>query len=118
MSSVVQQVRNSSVQYDLTVDSSMPEVFSDGVSQMLMGAGVSKLVFHSVSKPVFPGEENVEQRNGVLRLIIPTGALLEFCKQVIATAQTNVDALSEAGKQIDLQIRSVIGSVEIDKPKL
>ncbi len=110
----VTQVREDTVKFDLVVSDQMPEVFSDGVSQLLMGVPVSKLTFHSVTNPADPSS-GIEQREGVVRLIIPTPILLEMCRNILAGAQSSLDAFSDAGRQIDARVRTIMQGVNITK---
>lgn len=110
----ITQVREDAVKFDLLVSEQMPEVFTDGISQMLMGVPVSKLTFHSVTNPADPSS-GIEQRTGVLRLIIPTPVLLEMCRNILSGAHSSLDAFSDAGKQIDTRVRTIMNGVSITK---
>lgn len=110
----ITQVREDAVKFDLLVGEQMPEVFTDGISQMLMGVPVSKLTFHSITNPADPSS-GIEQRTGVLRLIIPTPVLLEMCRNILSGAHSSLDAFSDAGKQIDTRVRAIMNGVSITK---
>lgn len=108
----ITQVREAHAKFDVTVSDSMPEIFTDGVSNMVMGNPVSKLTFHSVTVPVH-GSNDVEQRKGVVRLVIPTPVLLEMCRNVLFAAQSSIDSYSEGGKQLDAKLKSIMSGVSI-----
>lgn len=108
----ITQVREGDIKFDLTVTDSMPEMFTDGVSNMVMGNPVSKLTFHSVTVPIH-GSNKVEQRKGVLRLVIPTPVLLEMCRNILFAAQSNPEGFSEGGKQLDAKVKSVLSGLSI-----
>ena len=110
----ITQVRDGAAQFDLVINDQMPELFTDGVSQLLMGSPISKLTFHSVTNPAGPGDV-FEQRTGVLRLIIPTPVLLEMCRNILLGAQSSLDLFGDAGKQIDARVRTLMSGVNIMK---
>lgn len=110
----ITQVREDAMQFDLVINDEMPEMFTDGISQALMGVPITKLTFHSVTK-AFGSDNAVEQRTGVLRLVIPTPVLLEMCRNILLGAQTSLDAFADAGKQIDLRVRTLMSGVSIAK---
>lgn len=110
--STITQVREDHAKFDLQINDGMPEIFVDGLSQMLLGYPISKLTFHSVVAPAHEGNE-IEQRLGVVRIAIPTPVLLEFCRNVLFNAQTSADALSDAGKQIEAQVRRMMDGINI-----
>jgi hypothetical protein len=110
----ITQVREGNAKFDLIINDNMPEVFTDGFSQLLMGTPISKLTFHSVMAPP-NADSGVEQRQGVLRLAIATPVLLELCKNILFAAQENIEVLSESGNQIDIQIKKIMEDVNIKK---
>lgn len=105
------QVREDKNKFDLLINDNIPEVFSDGLSQLLMGYPVSKLIFHSVTAPAL--DNGIEQRQGVIRLAIPTPVLLELCRNILSSALSSIDELSEGGKQIDTQVKKILDGVSI-----
>jgi hypothetical protein len=112
----VHQIRTESATFDLVESGDMPEIFADGVSRMIMGAGITKLVFHTVTDPSHP-ENQIEQRKAVTRITIPTAVLLEICKNVLHSAQSSMQLLSENGKQLDDQIKKIMNGVNISDPE-
>jgi hypothetical protein len=112
----ITQVRAEDSKFDLFINDDMPEMFTDGISNMLMGNTISKLTFHSVTNPAHQDSNDIEQRKGVLLLTIPTPVLLELCRNILATAQTSIDAFGDAGIKTDAQIRRIMDGVNIEKP--
>lgn len=108
----ITQVREEKIKFDLTVGDSIPEIFTDGVSHLVIGNPISKLIFHSVTEPVQSPNE-IEQRQGVLRLVIPTPVLLEMCRNILFAAQSNIEAYSDGGKQLDAKFREIMNGVDI-----
>lgn len=115
------QVRDENAKFDLVITDNTPELFTDGISQLLMGFPISKLTFHSVVTPS-ESPEQIEQRKAVLSLAISTPVLLELCRNILFAAQSSLDQLSEGGTRIDAQIRKIMDGVAIpplskDTPK-
>lgn len=69
----------------------MPEIFCDGMSQLLMGVNVSKVVFHTVTNA--NGEESSETKKAALTLIMTTPALIRTCKRILEAAKKSADGL-------------------------
>lgn len=99
---------------DLEISEDMPELYSDGISNLIMGSSVSKVTFHSV-KAWGPVLDGIEQRKGVLQLTMPTSVLLEMCRNILLSAQSSVKNFSEAGKLTDAKIRNIMEGVSIVK---
>jgi hypothetical protein len=112
----ITQVRTEEAKFDLVINDNMPEMFTDGISHLLMGNTISKLTFHSVTNQSLPDNDEIEQRKGVLLLTIPTPVLLELCRNILASAQSSIDAFSDAGKKTDTQVRKIMDGVNIEKP--
>lgn len=104
------QIRDDNTKFDLVISDNMPEIFTDGVAQLLMGYPISKLTFHSVvTSP--DSSSQIEQRKGILSLAMSTPVLLELCRNVLIAAQSSLDELSEGGTKIDSQIRKIMEGV-------
>lgn len=112
MNDKVTQFREGNINFDLTVTNDLPELFTDGLSNLVMGNPVSKLTLHSVVAPLI-NDANVEQRKAILLLTIPTPVLLEMCRNILFAAQTNIVSLSKAGSLIDTQVEAIMSGVSI-----
>ena len=112
----ITQVRKEEAKFDLHINDDMPEMFTDGISKVLMGNTISKLTFHSITNPAHQNSDEIEVRKGVLLLTIPTPVLLEMCRNILTSAQSSIDAFSEAGKKTDAQVRKIMDGVNIEKP--
>ena len=108
----VTSVREDAVSFDLTICDDMPEVFADGFSQMMLGSPLTKLTLHTVTMPVSEGNA-IEQRKGILRLVISTPVLLEMCRNVLANAQGAMHIIAQTGYQMDSQIQKLMEGVSI-----
>lgn len=67
------------------------EIYSDGLSQFMLGYPLSRLVFHTVNEPATT--ERKEQRKANLVLTMPTQLLLEAAKLVMDSSAANKDTL-------------------------
>lgn len=112
MNDKVTQFREGNLKFDLTVTNDLPEIFTDGLSNLVMGNPVSKLTLHSVVAPLI-NDVNVEQRKAILLLTIPTPVLLEMCRNILFAAQTNIATLSKSGSLIDTQVEAIMSGVNI-----
>lgn len=98
--------------FETVIPESMPEIFADGMSQFLLGVPISKIIFHTLITPATKDEE-IEKRQGVLRLAIPTPILLEICRNVLVAARDHIDAIGEAGSMADSQVRKMMDGISI-----
>lgn len=71
---------------------SLPEVYADGIGASLLSIPMSKISFYSVSHITDDGLEN---RVPQVRIVMPTGALIEFCRNILATASQSGPGLQE-----------------------
>jgi len=87
--------------FDLVIPDDLPEVYADDLSHVMMGIPISKVIFHSVSSSAnIPANgappRQLEVREAVLQMTMPTLALVNFAKNVLAVASQN-DALVKQG---------------------
>jgi len=103
------EVRNQNVSFDLFIDEEhIIEVYCDGVSQALIGLPNAKLLFTNTFS--VDSETKIEQRKGVVRLTIPTLALLEMCRNVLSQITENQEQILGASKQQDEKLHHFIES--------
>ena len=79
----VKSVRKENTKYDISYPSGIPEIFVDGLDQLIGGFPITKVVFYQVSSPA-NDNDGIVQREAALRLVMPTAALLEFCQVVLS----------------------------------
>lgn len=79
------------VEFELIARQNAPEVYADGISQMMIGHPVSKVTFHSVLDAANDGGK--EMRKAKLLLTIPTASLLETALIVIQSCLETENAL-------------------------
>ncbi|MBD8725731.1 hypothetical protein IFT43_20415 [Oxalobacteraceae sp. CFBP 13708] len=78
--------------FEVKEPSTLPEIYVDGVHVMYLGTPISKLTFHGVDGI---DDEGRESRVPQVRLVIPTGALIEMCRNILSFAEQNSSALSQ-----------------------
>src|SRR6476659_3372935 len=84
--------------FELTVPSELTELYVDGVSGLVPGWPNSKVLFHS-THPKQPGSDpNSENRQGVLLMTLPTGALIELSRNILATFTAGREQVKEAAQ--------------------
>ena len=82
-----QEIRNGDISFDLTHGDAPNEVYVDGVSQVLFGAPISKVTFHTITRGA--DSQGVEQRFANLTIAVPTHNLVEFCHQILLTMSSD-----------------------------
>ncbi|MFY1957067.1 hypothetical protein ACOTCL_28910 [Achromobacter xylosoxidans] len=104
--------------FELTLPDAMPRVFADDLCHLMLGMPNSKLVFHatpadplSVSKG---GESpDLERREGVLQLTMPTAALFNLARHILAAASENTDQIVTAHNRYGQFCQEVLKGVTI-----
>lgn len=89
---------------------STPEYFVEGISEGLLGVPLSKLTFHAVDGVDSKG---VEQRSSTVRLVIPTVALLEMCRNLLAQGVLAKDQFVQGFDTAKGQLQQVLEGVDI-----
>jgi hypothetical protein len=100
------EVRTAEASFDLTMPNDLRELFVEGISQAAIGFPYSKLVFHSAQPP--SGEQQVEQREAVLRMVIPTPILLEMCANILRGLMSNKENMLVGVTDVMSQITKLI----------
>lgn len=89
------EVRPPQGNFDLDFDANVKEVFVDGISQLAVGFPLAKLTMHSVD-PAGMMQAGREQRQEVLRLVIPTAVLVDMCKTILGNVAGNKEGILKA----------------------
>ena len=105
------EIRTDTINCDLEISDTMPEIFADGISQIMATTNHTKLIFHSVTNG--QSDRKFENRKGVVRLTIPTNALIEMCYQILLNTKPSFEILDDVRKQENAQIKKVLDSVDI-----
>ena len=72
-------------QFHLTGNLSSPEIYAEGIANMMIGFPVSRLVLHTFLEPLADGREH---RRAVANLTMPTTALLELALNVLRACKS------------------------------
>lgn len=88
----------------------LPEFYVDGVSASFFGAPVSKITFHSVREVT---DEGNEVRVPKIRLTMPTGSLIDFCRTVLALGAANTEALESGFDMNKEQVKRLLDGISI-----
>lgn len=75
---------------------SVPSIYVEGVSQMLIGFPNSRMMLHSLSQKDPSKADAPEIRTMACELIIPTAAMLEMARGILSTMSVNKEALDAA----------------------
>jgi hypothetical protein len=82
------------------VDDATPEFFVDGVNEFLLGSNVSKLTFFS--------KIAVDKRAQVLRLTLPTVALVDICMNVLKAAKNGEERMSVSNAKLLTRMSEIL----------
>jgi hypothetical protein len=93
MSRTIEQ-RSEGGNFDCLVLDQVPELFTDGVSELQLGTPFSRILFHAVTQPAT--DAAVEQRVAKLSLVIPTVSLLELIANITEATTPETVTASEA----------------------
>ena len=96
-----QKVRNGPRQnFDIHYPEQLSDLYADGVADALLGFPNSKISFYQIRSgdegERKKGAEAVEQRELAAVLTLPTLVLLDFCRNILAAAQSNPGAMHSA----------------------
>lgn len=69
-----------------------PETFADGIHEMYLGSPISRITFYSMDGATDDGREI---RTPQQRIVIPTNALLEMCRNILAFATANSEGMKD-----------------------
>jgi len=83
-----------------------PEIFADGVSQVLTGYPVSRVVFHTVLEPAGSGTKELRKASAILTM--PTVSLIETARKLLALAKEAEDQLKQFNAEHAAAIRRLL----------
>lgn len=107
----------SSHKYDVTEEdgfvllnrTSSPEVFAEGISQVMIGVPLTKIVLHSIVEP--KDGANKEIRRTVQTLSIPTIAAVELANIVMSLCkQSEGELIQMAGDEFGKKLSALLSS--------
>ncbi|GJG96802.1 hypothetical protein [Cupriavidus pauculus] len=106
--------RKDGTTFDLEYPSPLPEIYVDGISQAIIGAPVSKLVFHSITPQTEEQiEEGVESRTVATQIAIPTHQLLSMCQMIVHALKANEQSLTVHYEKLTSQVKEVLNSTQV-----
>ncbi|AOI60372.1 hypothetical protein [Burkholderia diffusa] len=102
------EVRTPAATFDLLIEETLTETYVDGISNVSMGYPLSKVMLHTNRPPEVQEQPAVEVREAVVRLVIPTGSLLEFALNILKGAAESRDALVSGSNQMSAQFQAFL----------
>lgn len=107
--------------FDVITPDSVPEIYCDGVLNVMIGVPICKFVLFSAGSN--PSQDNdsrlVEQRNVTYNVAIPTNSLLDFAKHVLASFEANKvpvnAALDEYKNLLHVNLNNTTPVIAVDK---
>ncbi len=101
----------SSKNFSLENTNGMEEIFADGISSLMIGRNVSKVIFHTDS--VSDDDTDGKLRKAVLTLIMSTPTLILTCKRILEAAKESKDKLTD-NEHMNIEINKLLDSINID----
>lgn len=98
--------------FDLLIPDNLQEIFSDGISEAMIGYPTSKILFHTTTA-ASTAEGAPEQRQGVVRLTMNTAVLMEMCRNLLAGALQNKGQFPLISAQYDAQFQQVLEGITV-----
>jgi len=95
---------------ELKVGDHVPEFYADGVARLSMGYPNSKLTF--TAQDINDAAPNIERRNSVCNINLPTGVLFQICKMVLNNALVVQTDLEKASIESSQQFIETINSLK------
>jgi hypothetical protein len=106
------EIRSDEASFDLTIPDDLREVYIDGASTVALGYPLSKLLLHSIAPPVDAGKPGqVEDREAILRLVVPTGVLVELAINILKAASGHKAQIAAAATTADAQFATLISQL-------
>ncbi|AIO31124.1 hypothetical protein DM39_1541 [Burkholderia cenocepacia] len=102
------EVRMPAASFDLLVPETVAETYVDGISNVSMGYPLSKVMLHTIRPPEVQGQPAIEVREAVVRLVIPTGNLLEFAFNILKGAAESKAALASGASTVSAQFQAFL----------
>lgn len=96
-----------SAKFALTGIDDVHEVFADGTSDLLLGTPLAKLTFHSV----LGRDGDTEKRKAVVRIVIPTVALIEFAAKFVSAIAENREVITKSGEESFAQLKAQLDRI-------
>lgn len=85
----------------------LQEIFADGVTSFLLGPLVSKITLYS---------DIGDTKKSVVRLTMPTIAMIRLCKRVLSSAKNREENIIEKSSEIENRIATMLSDVNFSTP--
>ena len=94
---------------------SAPDIYADGLSQLIMFGTTAKIVLHSVVLP--KSAENPEIRKAIQTLSMPIVHALELADFILRAAKNSQDRITEdlGGDQL-LKVQNILSQISDESP--
>lgn len=92
-----------------------PEIFADGMSQMLMGTPVSRVIFHTTLESY--SERAPEVRRAAAILVMPTGQLVEFALNILHAVKENEQRFLAGNAELERKWGELVKNLDVDLVK-
>lgn len=86
------------------------EIHAEGISQMIMGMPMTKILLHTVLEPKTRGKAEV--RRAVGWLTMPTGVLIEMASLILQRAKANEALLQNMNSDQGLRLKAMLEGVQ------
>lgn len=94
-----------------------PSIYVEGLSQMMLGFPVSRVLLHSFAERDTSNGRAEERRTMAVELVMPTSSLIEMAQLILNTAAANKETLETSKGEWFGRLDALMGSVQaIDSP--
>lgn len=101
--------------YILTGRVSAPELYIDGVSQLLLGVPVTKLILHTVINPSQDGKPEI--RKAVAQLSMPTITAIELATLILGVSKKSEDHMIQSLEQeVLVKLKELLAKINTEVP--
>lgn len=90
----------------------LPEYFTDGMADAMIGNAFSKLVFTSTTKTARDAD-TPEERTAVFRVTIPTSVLVEICRNMLGAVALNQAGMVKATADYPKQLAALLDGIAV-----
>lgn len=91
---------------------SVPVIYADGLSQIMIGFPNSRLVLHNRFERITEEDGTKENRYVACELVMPTAAMLDMAQQLIGHVASNNDLLKNVGSEWWKAVTNLLESMD------
>lgn len=100
----------SSVQH--IVKGSIPSIYVEGLSQMMIGFPISRMMLYSLAQKDSANPDAPELRHMACELIVPTTALIEMAQNILNTLTANKSVIEGSKKEWSDKVDALTNSLQ------